>query len=473
MIRLPRPPRGEGRNYGHWLEEALAGESGARAEPLAGEQSCDVAIVGGGYTGLWTAIELASAEPDCKVVVLEADICGSGASGRNGGFAFGWWPKIETLIERAGEEEAVRLGRAAEQAVRELGEFCEEEGIEASYRRAGWLWTATAPAQDGAWPGAMRACERLGVSPFEELDPEEVRRRTGSPVHVSGVYEAEAATVQPAKLVRGLAAAARRRGVTIHEGSPVTRLDPAKGTLETPGGRLRADKIVLATNAWLATVPGLRRAVVPLSSDIVATAPMPEALAESGWTGGESISDSRLMVHYYRTTDDGRVVFGKGGGGLGRLGHIPGGFDRHDRRAARTARYLHELVPAARGVPITAAWGGAVDRSYDGLPFFGSLAENVFYGAGYSGNGVVPTMLGGRILSSLVRGRDDEWTRSALARGVPGRFPIEPALSLGGVLVREAVRRKEKLEDAGREPDPLTVRLASLAPSGFFKVSKG
>ena len=114
----------------------------------------------------------------------------------------------------------------------------------------------------------------------------------------------------------------------------------------------------------------------------------------------------------------------------------------------------------------------AVDRSYDGLPFFGSLAENVFYGAGYSGNGVVPSLLGGRILRSLVLGRDDEWSRSALARGVPGRFPVEPALSLGGVLVREAVRRKEALEDAGRRPDPLTVRLAALAPSGFFKVSK-
>ena len=474
MIHLPQPPSGErgGRNYGWWLDRAFADEVDVGVRRLTGELGADIAIVGGGYVGLWAAIRIAEAEPGASVVVLEADLCGSGASGRNGGFAFGWWPKVETLVERAGDVEALRLGRAAEAAVRDLGEFCEAEGIDAAYRRGGWLWTATSAAQAGAWRGAIRECARLGVDPFEEIDPDEVCRRTGSPIHVGGVYEREAATVHPAKLVRGLLQVARRRGVEVYERSPVTRVDPDAGLLVAAAGRVSAKQVVLATNAWLAGLPELRRAVLPLSSDVVATMPMPAQLAAAGWTGGESISDSRLMVNYYRTTADGRIVFGKGGGGLGGYGHFRGGFDRHERRAARVAAELHRLCPASRGVPIAAAWGGAVDRSSDGLPFFGRLrGTGVFYGVGFSGNGVVPSLLAGRILCSLALGRNDEWTCSALAQGIPGKFPPEPVRMPGGVLVREAVRRKESLEDAGRHPSPVVKRLAALAPSGFFKVN--
>jgi glycine/D-amino acid oxidase-like deaminating enzyme len=235
---------------------------------------------------------------------------------------------------------------------------------------------------------------------------------------------------------------------------------------------VRAETIVLATNAWLSQVPELARAVVPLSSDIVASAPMPERLASSGWTGGEAISNSRMMVNYYRADAGGRVVFGRGGGGIGLAGRFD--FDSAPARAAEVEADMRRLVPAAAGVPVTHAWGGAVDRSHDGLPFFGSLRARarVVYGAGFSGNGVAPSLVAGRVLASMALGRDDEWASCGLARGVPARFPPEPIRFLGGSLVKGAVAHKEAREDRERGVDPFTRRLAGLAPSGFFKAGR-
>ncbi len=232
---------------------------------------------------------------------------------------------------------------------------------------------------------------------------------------------------------------------------------------------MRADAIVLATNAWLAGLPDLRRSLAVVSSDVVATAPLPDELRASGWTGGEAISDSRLMVRYWRTTGDGRVVLGRGGGALA----YGARFSFHDPPAGRTdpvAAELPRLVPATAGVPIEYRWGGAVDRSADGLPFFGLLADGrtrVVYGAGFSGNGVAPTVVGGRVMASLALRRSDEWSGCALVRSAPpGGFPPEPVRFVGGALVRRAVARKERLEDAGRRASAATRLLAGLAPKG-------
>lgn len=459
-----------------WLEAALAVEGDDPATPpLRGDVEADVCIVGGGYTGLWTAIALLEAEPSTRVVLLEADICGGAASGRNGGFCLSWWPKIQTLVDRVGAREAVELARASAQAIDDLGDFCAREGIDAHFRKAGWIWTATSPAQEGAWAGAVKTCEQLGERPFELLDRDEVRRRLGSAAHRGGVFEAQAATVQPALLARGLRTAAVRRGLTLHERSPMVALDRARGRVATPAGSVRADTIVLATNAWLSQVPGLRRAVVPISSDVVATEPIPELLEEIGWTGGEAVSNSRLMVDYYRTTRDGRIVFGRGGGGLAWRGRFGRRFDYDDARARDTRAALERLVPAAADVRITHAWGGAVDRSSDGLPFFGQLhgRARVLYGVGLSGNGVAPSVIAGRILAAAALGQRDGWGDCGLVAGVPGRFPPEPLRYVGGRIVRAAVQRKETREDDNRPVSWVTRRIAALAPSGFFKVSDG
>ncbi|HEX2045561.1 MAG TPA: FAD-binding oxidoreductase, partial [Gaiellaceae bacterium] len=224
----------------------------------------------------------------------------------------------------------------------------------------------------------------------------------------------------------------------------------------------------------LAGLGEIRRAVVPLSSDMVATEPMPDRLAAAGWTGGEAVSNCRLMVHYYRTTRDGRIAFGRGGGRLAFGGRVDGAFDYNERQTRELSEELPRLVPFARGVALTHAWGGPIDRTTDGLPFFGSLPgrARVVYGVGFSGNGVAPSLTAGKILASSALARDDEWSGCGLNRGVPARFPPEPIRFVGGLVVREAVRRKETREDDARRVDPVTRAVAGLAPSGFFRVSR-
>jgi glycine/D-amino acid oxidase-like deaminating enzyme len=456
-----------------WLDEAgppAEAEPAAPPLPPGARDRADVCIVGGGYTGLWTALRVLELEPSARVVLLEAGRCGEAASGRNGGFALSWWSKLPTLVKRVGAEEALRLARASEAAIGELEAFCARHAVDAGFRRGGWLWTATSEAQRGAWDEALRACERLGARPFE---PAAAGSGAGAGVlgpaaagtgTRAGVFEPAAATVQPALLARGLRRVAIERGVAVHERSRVMGVDRERGVVHASGGgSVRAGAVVLAANAWLAGVPELRRAIAVVSSDVVATEP-------AGIELREAISDSRLMVRYWRSTADGRAVLGRGGGGLA---YGARGLARmHDPPPARTngvADELPLLVPAARGVPVSHAWGGAVDRSIDGLPFFGLLPgrARVAYGAGFSGNGVAPSLVGARVLASLALGRDDEWTGCGLARGVPaGRFPPEPLRFLGGALVRRAVGRRERLESAGRRADPASRALASLAPRG-------
>jgi putative aminophosphonate oxidoreductase len=457
-----------------WLQEALLDAQAAETPELLESIEADVCIVGGGYTGLWTALRIKELEPDAIVVLLEADICGGGPSGRNGGFALSWWPKIETLQKRLGKEEALRLVKASEAAIAEIGEFCEREGVDAHFRQGGWLWTATSPAQVGSWAGAVAAAEAYGENPFELLSAEEVQARTGSPVHFGAVYEKSAATVQPALLARGLRRVALERGVRIHERTAMVDLDRDAGVVRAPSGAVRAAAVVLALNAWAIKIRELSRALVAVASDMVATAPMPGRLAESGWTGGEAISNSRLMVHYYRTTKDGRVAFGRGGGRLAFGGRVNSNFDYSGGQTEELKGDLVRLVPGADGVPVTNAWGGPIDRTADGLPFAGRLPGRVpiVYGTGYSGNGVAPSLTFAKILASSALGLADEWSGAGLNRGVPARFPPEPVRFLGGLVVREAVRRKEGREDRGLTCDPVTGAVAGLAPQGFFRVKR-
>jgi glycine/D-amino acid oxidase-like deaminating enzyme len=254
----------------------------------------------------------------------------------------------------------------------------------------------------------------------------------------------------------------------------MVELDREKGIVRTALGYVHAGAIVLTLNAWAIKVRELSRTLVAVSSDMVATAPMLERLERSGWTGGEAISNARLLVHYYRTTRDGRIAFGRGGGRLAYDSRVNSNFDYSAGQTRSLVEDLMRLVPAAEGVPLTRAWGGPIDRTPDGLPFCGRLpvARRIVYGAGYSGNGVAPSLTLAKILASSALGRDDEWAGSGLNRGVRVRFPPEPIRFVGGLVVRDAVRRKEKREDYGRRVDPVTRKLAGLAPAGFFRVKR-
>jgi glycine/D-amino acid oxidase-like deaminating enzyme len=245
--------------------------------------------------------------------------------------------------------------------------------------------------------------------------------------------------------------------------------DGAAVRVRTPGGALTARATVLATNAWAVSFREVRRRVLVIGSDILATQPQPERLAELGWTDGVGVSDSRLLVHYTRTTEDGRVVFGKGGGLLARGGSLGDRFEGASRRVTDLERSFLTNFPELAAAPVATTWTGPIDRSRTGLPFFGPLPgrPTVLVGVGYSGNGVGPSYLGGRILASLALGRDDEWSGSGLVRMPDGGFPPEPFRWLGGTTVRMAIARKERLEDDGRRAGRLTQALVGLAPAGL------
>jgi glycine/D-amino acid oxidase-like deaminating enzyme len=283
------------------------------------------------------------------------------------------------------------------------------------------------------------------------------------------VFESTSATVQPALLARGLARVASQRGVAIFERSPMVALERSTPlVVRTSQGSVIADRVVIAMGAWAAKLRELRRAFVIVASDIVITEPAAEELGRIGWRDGVSISDSRLMVHYYRTTRDGRIAFGKGGGRLAYGDRIDASFSERAPLEAEVTQRLRTTYPSFATVPIAASWNGPIDRTIDGLPFFFQLGRpDLVCGAGYSGNGVGPTVLGGRILASLALGLDDEWARCGLVRTPPRGLPGEPWRYIGGRIVRGAVARKERAEDAERSPARLDRAIARLAPAGL------
>lgn len=452
-----------------WLQQALD-RSPAEPRPLAHDRRADVCIVGGGFTGLWTALRIKEAEPAAEVVVLERDICGGGASGRNGGFCMTWVSKAPLLYGLCGGQETARLIKASQEAVRDIGRFCGEHDIDCEFRHDGWLWTASNRTQLDSWRVAMDTLDRLGLHPFEELSPEEVARRSGSTTHMAGIYESGTATLQPASLARGLARVCHEKGVEIYEGTAMTELlRGGRPGVRTPRGTVTADKVVLALNAWAHELPEFRRQVMPICADGLATEPIAERLQALGLADGVAISDSRMMVDYYRTTPDGRMVYGKGGGDFPFAGRVGSRFDTVSSRPEAVRAAMLRNYPSLADAAIAATWRGPATRTATGLPMFGRLrgAPAILFGHGYVGNGVGPSYTGGRILASLALERHDEWSETPLVGAEGPALPPEPFRYVGGHVVRAAVARKERAEDAGRRATALDRFLASLAPAGL------
>ena len=454
---------------GWWLREALAAEEAgqpAGAPPLEPGARVDVAIVGGGYTGLWAAWWLLEQQPGIRIAVLEQAVCGAGPSGRNGGFLHGWWDQAPYLVERFGPDAALRLAWLVDESVGAIDEWCARQGVDAWFRRSGYLRVSASPSQDGEWRAAVRTLESLGAGgQYLELSRDEVRRRCDSPAIRGGALMPNAATIQPARLARGLRRVLLDRGVAIHEGVTVRHLrgdTPLR--LTTSGGEIRADQAILALNAWAAGWPGFGTSLLAWGSHIVLTEPAPEALRVSGWTGGEAIADSRFTVHYFRTTPDGRVAFGAGVGRSAYGGRVDGRYDRDARAEERARAALLRFLPAFAGVPIADAWGGPIDVSADRLPVIGSrLGGRVHHAHGFSGNGVAPAHFAGRLLAALVADPSGEIARLPIVNRRLQRFPPEPLRSVGVRLVREALVRSDEAEDAGRRAR-LPIRLMAGLP---------
>jgi glycine/D-amino acid oxidase-like deaminating enzyme len=435
--------------HGYWLKEAGGAQPVA---PASGDIDADVVIIGGGYVGMWTAWQL---RERARVVVLEADVCGHGPSGRNGGFCETLWSNLPSLRERFGDERALAAARASSESVTAIGDWCEAEGVDAWFKRAGFMMVSTDASQDAVIDEIVEAGDREHVV---ALDEAQTQARCASPRYRRSLFVADDATVQPARLALGLRRRLLERGVRLYEGSPVTRVGEQ---VATPSGSVAAGAVVLAVNTATGRFPGFARALAVASSHIVLTEPVPDVLDELGWTGGEAIADARTLLHYFRTTPDGRIVFGWGGGRMGYGARRSDLLELDAAAVEQARRSLVRFFPQLAGRAVTHAWGGPIDVSPTHLPIFGSRGR-VHHGYGFTGNGVGPSYLGGRILASLALDRRDDASRLALVEPPPARFPPEPLRWAGGTLIRRALVRTDAAADAGRRPDPLTGFVASL-----------
>jgi glycine/D-amino acid oxidase-like deaminating enzyme len=392
-------------------------------------------------------------------VLVEAETCGAGPSGRNGGFLHGYWASLTDLVPLLGREQALELARAGEGIVPAVRALKADVWL----KEAGMLMVSAAPAQDGVVERAVAAAREVGAEKHAvPLDDQAVAERVRSSVFRRGVFFPDGATVQPARLVQALRRSALDVGVELHERTRADRI--RDGLVATPRGRIRAREIVVAVNAAGAGWRQVARRVTNFGSYVVLTEPVPDLLEEIGWTGGEAVVDGRMFLHYFRTTQDGRVLMGSGSGPIGLGGKLDGRFTGDLATAARAERGLRRLLPGLAAARIERAWGGPIDVSADHLPFFGTVrGKRVHYGLGYSGHGVGPSWLGGQILASLALGLDDEWTTLPLVTRRVASLPPEPFKRLGGGVVRAAIIAAEEAEEEGRRPS-LAARAGAALP---------
>ncbi len=460
---------------GYWIEEA--GEVEPRP-PLSTGLEADVLVVGGGYTGMWSAWYARRLAPGARVVLLESEpLCGHGPSGRNGGFCNALWFSLASMRDRWGAEGALATAHAAQEAVGRIERFCEEQAVDAWFRPAGYVQVSTASAHDGAWRRALDACRELGVPEMlRPLSEAEVAERCASPSFRAGAVSPTSATVQPARLARGLRRALIEAGVEIFESSPVRSLREAGDVVEarTAAGSVRAARAVLAIGAAAKGRRGpLRGRLTVASSHIVLTEPVPDVLERIGWTGGECITDARALLHYFRTTPDGRIAFGWGGGRIAMGARTHGRAELDRSVIAAAADDLHAYFPALRGRRITHAWGGPIDASPTHLPAVSTLGHGrAFVAAGYTGNGVGPSNMVGRALASLALGREDDHTNLAFVDANTPRVPPEPFHWLGGESIRSAIEKKEQAEMAGQPPGRVASALAKIPDLIGFHIGR-
>jgi glycine/D-amino acid oxidase-like deaminating enzyme len=443
---------------GWWIEEAGAPGPAPAAE---GRSDADVVVIGGGYLGMWTAWQLLERDPQTRVVLLERERCGLGPSGRNGGFVNGYWLHAPAVAERFGDAAAIRLAREADASIAAIGEFCRSQRIDAWFHPTRQVEISTAAAQDGAWLGEVAGLRRLGHGEeLTELAPPQIQEICRSPAFRAGAAQRTAATVQPARLAFGMRAALLARGV-----SPVAGVEQRSGggvlVKTTAGAQVAARAAVLAVNwSTLAWAP-FARELSAASSHVVLTEPVPDVLAEVGWSGGEALCDCRRMLHYFRATRDGRIAFGWGGGRVNHGARPDSRLDIDPEVAQMAAATLRRFFPALAGREITHAWGGPIDVAPNRLPIYRSRGD-LHAGWGFTGHGVGPSHLGGRILSGLALGVRDEVTTLPLVGPPVKLFPPEPARWIGGSLIRDALIRKDAADERGRCVDPVTRGLAKL-----------
>lgn len=439
-------------------------------DPLRKDMKLDVAIIGAGYVGLWTAIGLLEADPCLRVGLFDKGLIGNGASSLNGGFMMSWWSKIVSLCAAAGEEDGLWLADGSVTNLYEMADFFDREGIDAELDMKGWLWTATTEAQRGAWMGSVNAAQALQRPDiFSALPPSEIAARSGSAVHLDGILEKINGQVHPAKLAYGLAQAAQRKGALLFCNSPVSAIEPGTtAVLRVGAHRVEAGQVVIAANIAADAFPGIRNKMVLVTSAAIATPKIGDRLAEIGWTGGETVSECQSRLNYYRTTRDGRMVFGMAVANLSYGNKVTSAVLNDRSGIAETLANFRRIYPQLADIEPEYGWSGPIDRTYDGLPIIGHLpgSKNISFGIGWSGNGVGPSRMGAKMLCDMTLQKRSRWSENGFVDRQTRSFPAEPLRYLGGTLVKRAVARNDTAFARGRTPGWIDRKLAALAPAG-------
>ncbi len=431
-----------------WLD--LLDEPLTPRPPLDGDAHADVAIVGGGLTGLWTAYYLAVHRPGTRIVVVERDVVGFGASGRNGGWvSAGMAGRATTYLRHHGRDDVRRAVRCTNETIDEIGRVVDADGIACGFSKQGTLTVATSRPQRERLLAGIESSRRLGTASEGEriLDPTEIAEHARVTGAVAGMFTPHCAAVDPARLVRGLAVACERRGVRIVEGTAANRIE--RGAVHTDHGLVRADSVLRATESYTVQLPGHQRDYLPLTSLMIATEPLSDEIWEAiGWRAGLTIGDRRHLFFYAQRTPDGRIAIGGRGAPYPLRRAMDPSREQHDAVRQRLVDVLHTHFPAVAEAAITHHWGGtlAVPRDWSMSIRFDE-ATRVGSAGGYSGHGVVAANISGRTLAHLVLGERSDLTSMPWVGHPARRWEPEPLRWLASQAIVTTLRSADRFED--------------------------
>jgi glycine/D-amino acid oxidase-like deaminating enzyme len=451
------------RELSFWHE--TAGDHFTPRPALDGDLDVDVAVVGAGFTGLWTAYYLRRLDPSIRVAVLEREVAGFGASGRNGGWCSALFPaEPATVARRYGRPAAVAMHRAMIDTVDEVGRVAAAEGIDCHYAKGGTIMLARTPVQLARATADVAGAREFGSDPEDLvlLSADEARARVGATKVLGGTFTPHCAAIHPGRLVRGLGRAVVGLGVALYEQTPVTAV--RAGLAKTTGGWVKAEYVIRATEGYTPGLPGYRRAVAPVYSLMIATEPLPDEFwAAAGLAGRETFGDYRHLIIYGQRTADNRFAFGGRGAPYHFGSAVKPEFDRDPAVFAELQRVLRELFPAVADAAVTHRWGGPLGIPRDWFASVGlDRATGLGWAGGYVGDGVGTTNLAGRTLADLVLGRDSELVRLPWVGHRSRRWEPEPLRWLGinaGLRMMTAADHEETRTDRPSRRAALVNRL--------------
>jgi len=466
MELLPALPGAERNNWSWWREDVQP-LHGLPLRPLRGGINADVVIVGGGFTGMWTALALRQRAPHLTVAILEANRLGDGASSKNGGMVHGYWGSLPANIRAMGVDNALDIALLGSKAQTAFREFATKSGRDVWWREEGNLRVATCESQEHTLREFLKQCQGLGVEKFiQPVDRDHVRELINAPSFGNGIYFPEAGNVHPGKLIIELKKAVLEAGVQVFEDTPVTRIEEGfPHRVRCLKGVAIAKDVVLATNVALAGIPSLVNKFSIFSSYATMSNPTEEGLSNIGWSAPLGVSDARMFLHYFRRTKDHRVLMGSGSGPIGWGNKFDAASLRNDEQSFdRARRGMKHLLPSVAQAGFAKTWGWPIDVSSDRIPFFKTLKRRIHCGGGYSGHGVQATWIGGQCLASLVLNTEDEWALSPFCKRTLPRLPPEPLKFIGANAIRWGILNCEEAEQMEQNA-PIPAKAFAALPS--------